>query len=327
MIIGYNTGAAGTGSFASNYLNGSYFALPAFETEYIRQVGVYSVNSYPTARVRIAIYRDAPLPKNLLFVTDEKVGLAVGWNLWDIRSSPLVDWSATQIFIGVLSDTSLALRTYTNAAVRDIQRVADTYADGPAATLGTLSSAGYTSQDLAVYVETATGDAVRPVDYTDFFLGASSEIVQLETFEISHPNFSQTYYLVRNAINGLVATDENSVQRTFVYYPLQITPSGARDNLDASLRISLGDLGSVLPTELDAVAAANGFATKPTLKYRVYRSDILTAPMFGPINLEITDISFSRVGVTFEAKAPSLNNNKTGQLYTIERFPMLRGFL
>jgi hypothetical protein len=29
----------------------------------------------------------------------------------------------------------------------------------------------------------------------------------------------------------------------------------------------------------------------------------------------------------FEAKAPSLNVNKTGELYTFDRFPMLKGFL
>ncbi len=113
----------------------------------------------------------------------------------------------------------------------------------------------------------------------------------------------------------------------FTYYPLRIVGVGARDNLDFGLKIDLGDLGEVLPTELDAVSSESGYEEKPVVKYRTYRSDDLTAPLFGPLVLEVRSFSFNREGSTFEAKAPALNVNKTGELYKIDRFPMLRGFL
>lgn len=164
-------------------------------------------------------------------------------------------------------------------------------------------------------------------DYAEFFLNSKSSVVQLETIEISHPNFTQTYRVVRNAVEGITATLEDSQVVDFVYYPLNIESSGVKDDLDQILKITLGDLGEILPTELDQVASNSGFGTKPIIKYRIYRSDDLTRPLFGPITLEVSSFGFTAEGVTFEAGAPSININKTGEIYTLERFPMLRGFL
>lgn len=163
--------------------------------------------------------------------------------------------------------------------------------------------------------------------YSEFFLNSKSSVVQLELLEISHPNFTKTYRIVRNAVNGVTVTLEDTSIETFDYYPLRISGTETRENLDFSLKIDLGDLGEVLPPELDSVSSAGGYATKPIVKYRTYRSDDLTAPLFGPLVLEVKSFSFNREGSTFEAKAPSLNVNKTGELYKIDRFPMLRGFL
>ena len=164
-------------------------------------------------------------------------------------------------------------------------------------------------------------------DYCEYFLNSNSQIVRLETLEISHSAFTQTYYVVRNAVKGLTATLETSEEVDFVYYPLKIKPLGTKDDLDQSMNITFGDLGEVLPTELDAVSDAMGFSEKPIVKYRCYRSDDLTEPLLGPIILEVTAFSFTKQGSSFDAKAPSLNLNRTGELYKLARFPMLRGFI
>ena len=130
-------------------------------------------------------------------------------------------------------------------------------------------------------------------DYTEFFLNSSAAVKGYDLLQISHPNFSQVYYLVRNCRNGVTVTLETSASQAFQYYPLQMKGLGANNNLDQILSIQLGDLGDTLPTELDAVAAADGFLTKPVVVYRVYRSDDLSVPLYGPINLEIVNIAFT----------------------------------
>lgn len=163
--------------------------------------------------------------------------------------------------------------------------------------------------------------------YVSYFLSSNSDVIQYETLEIAHPNFTQVFYVVRNNTRGITATLENGTSINFVYYPLKITPQGDRNNLDQVIQIEVGDLGEVLPIQLDAVMAADGMATKPTVKYRTYRSDRLNQVMYGPLLLNISSLAFNRSGVVFEARAPSLNVGATGELYTLDRFPMLRGFL
>jgi Domain of unknown function (DUF1833) len=164
--------------------------------------------------------------------------------------------------------------------------------------------------------------------YSEFFLKSKASIVQLELVEVSHPFFTEVYRKVRNSLQPVTVIFEDGVTKaTFDYYPLKITSMGARTDLESGFRIDLGDLGEILPKELDAVAANDAFEVKPTLIYRTYRSDDLSVPLFGPVNLECSNFSFNREGSSFEAKAPALNNNRTGETYLFERFPMLRGFL
>lgn len=164
--------------------------------------------------------------------------------------------------------------------------------------------------------------------YAEYFLNSRSSVVQLELVEISHPGFTQTYRVVRNAVKGITVTLETGGTAFFEYYPMKIVPQSARADLDHSISLTFGDLGEVLPLELDAVMRyPSGLDIKPTVKYRVYRSDDLSSPLYGPLTLEVEAFTFNRQGSTFEAKAPSVNLTRTGEIYSLTRFPALRGFL
>ncbi|QZA70463.1 minor tail protein [Erwinia phage AH03] len=163
-------------------------------------------------------------------------------------------------------------------------------------------------------------------EYSEFFLKSKSSIVGLETVEISHPKFSKVYRIVRNNTKGISATIEDGSVVTFSYYPLKIEFDGMKDDLDSGMKITLGDLSEILPVEMDNL---NGdFSVKPTIKYRVYRSDDLTTPIYGPIVYGADDISFDGLDSTIDAQAPSLNNNRTGIIYDLSgKFRTLKGFL
>ncbi len=164
-------------------------------------------------------------------------------------------------------------------------------------------------------------------DYTEFFLASRRDVAQLEMFEVTHPNFTKPYRIVRNAPKGVTVNLSNEEPNvTFDYYPAIITPSGSKDDLDASVKVQLGDLGEVIPFEIDAVEAAGGFLTKPQLRYWAFRSDVLAAPIYGPLLLEVPSVTHDGVSSTLEASAPRLNVTGTGERYDLTRFPMLRGF-
>lgn len=159
--------------------------------------------------------------------------------------------------------------------------------------------------------------------YSEFFLNTKSAIIQYECFELSHPNFSKTYYLVRNATRGL--TTEAGVF-VWEYYPLKASLSSTYEHLDQTITLQFGDLGTVLPAEIDLVKAASGFLTKPILKYRVYRSDDLSTPLVGPLIFNVYNINIEEGVASIDARAPALNNLKTGEIYSIDKFPGLVAF-
>jgi hypothetical protein len=170
-------------------------------------------------------------------------------------------------------------------------------------------------------------------DLADYFLASRRDVAGLELLELTHPNFTQPYRIVRNPVdpadpNGVTVTlsgTEPDVR--FQYYPAQFRGKGARDDLEYQININLGDLGEILPQEMDAVTEAGGLLIKPRVRYFVFRSDDLTAPILGPVNLEAPTINFDGTVSSIDARAPALNTTKTGERYTVERFPMLRGFL
>lgn len=164
--------------------------------------------------------------------------------------------------------------------------------------------------------------------YSEYFLNSRSSVVQLDLLEITHPNFTKPYRIVRNDARG-VTVDLSDAEEgvAFEYYPARVEQMGARDDLDSGIKIELGDVGEVVPGEIDAVADAGGFLTKPAMRYWVFRSDILDAPIYGPMTFEVPSFTLTAEGAAFEARAPALNSTKTGERQTLERIPPQRGFL
>lgn len=162
--------------------------------------------------------------------------------------------------------------------------------------------------------------------YSAYYLGTSPTAVEIETLEIIHTRFTQTYRIQRNSTEDVTVTYEGGAGPfVHTYFPLEIRRLGSQNDLDQNLRISLGDLGSVLPQEIDAVLAANAMLVKPILKYRTYSSLDLSTPLIVSIH-EITSINFNKTGASLEAASRKLNVTRTGKLYTVSKFPMLAAF-
>ena len=165
-------------------------------------------------------------------------------------------------------------------------------------------------------------------NYSEFFFGAKGSISELELIELSHPSFSKTYYLVRNhPLNGgVLVYTELGFPRFFEYYPMRIANTDSATNLDQTMTITFGDLGGIIPQEIDNIRVADTFLIYPTLLYRTYRSDDLTTPLFGPIRFQVRASPRQKNACTLNIAAPRLNQNATGERYDMNRFAGLRAF-
>lgn len=164
-------------------------------------------------------------------------------------------------------------------------------------------------------------------DYNAFFLNSPSSAVQLDTLEIAHPSFSQTFWLVRNKSDGLTATLETDASQFFEYVPFALIESPIDETLEYELRIALGDLSQIMPPEVDRMVAAGTIKTPPTVTFRRFTSDDLSAPMVGPIALEMVEPTVTFEGMTFVARPRSANRVSTGLIYNFQQFPTARGLL
>lgn len=173
-------------------------------------------------------------------------------------------------------------------------------------------------------------------ELSEYIFTSPPSVVNLQCLEISHPNFSTTYRFVRNAPGGIKATYEDLGPFAFIYLPMMIKTLGATSSLDQQMEITLGDVGTIISNEISLIADSNGFQTKPQLVYREYRSDnyaitdgeaVYFSPIFGPFTLEINALAFNKDGTVFTAKPPAFNRTRTGEVYDVGRFPMLKGFV
>ncbi len=164
-------------------------------------------------------------------------------------------------------------------------------------------------------------------DYNAFFLDSPSSVVQLDTIEISHPSFSQTFWLVRNRSDGLTATLETFEQQAFEYVPFVMTESPIDETLEYELRIALGDLSEIMPPEVDRMVAAGTIKIPPNVVFRRFSSDDLSAPMVGPIRLQMVEPTVTFEGMVFSARPQSANRVATGLVYNFDQFPTARGLL
>lgn len=157
--------------------------------------------------------------------------------------------------------------------------------------------------------------------YIDFYLNSRSDDVYIETVEFSHSAFSKSFFLVRNVVDGITLKLEDGREQFFEYLPLNIRDKSANGSLDFGTGIDLGDLGELIPQEIDRIDTADMRHIKPTLVRRDYRYSTLEMIRFE--RLAIPALNRSYEGASVEGGAPALNSTVVGLRQTVERIPML----
>lgn len=161
-------------------------------------------------------------------------------------------------------------------------------------------------------------------DYVSFFLNAQGGIVSLDCIEIAHSSFPKVFRYVRNDTSGITVKHEDGFDYFYEFQQMEIGRKNITNDLDQVFSITLADYD-------DALIQAYANLTDnipPTFKYRIYRDDDLSGPMQIIQTLDIVSMNKDGTGlVTFDAQAPELNSVRTGDSYSMERFPMLRGTL
>ncbi|WP_198077798.1 hypothetical protein [Acinetobacter calcoaceticus] len=166
-------------------------------------------------------------------------------------------------------------------------------------------------------------------DYTAFYLNRSGSVTPIECIEMSHPNFDDSFRYTSDDTYGVTVKHENGgADFYYQYQPMTIKRSTVSNNLDQKISLTIGDVDDKLIMAADKARLSEYWKSRPKVKWRLYRDDNLTIPLVTLQTLEVASISKDDTGnCTFEAVAPELNSVKTGEIYDLERFPLLRGLI
>lgn len=157
-------------------------------------------------------------------------------------------------------------------------------------------------------------------DYVSFFLNAHGGVVPLECIEISHPSFLKVHRYVKNDAQGIAAEG-----RVYDYKPMSIKRNNVTNDLDQTLSLTLADVDDDLMNDVERAHLGEFGKVRPECIFKIFRDDDLSSPMVSMPALEIPTISKDGSSlVTFDAQAPQLNSVRTGRLFTVEDYPLLR---
>ena len=141
-----------------------------------------------------------------------------------------------------------------------------------------------------------------------------------ETIFIKHSKISATRYFV---FNNVPLTANLSTGELVTFLPASVSASNAQNSndLDQQASFTIADPDSELDDELDLIPL--GDEEPIVIGYGVYVSTSLSAPAEF-IEYEEKAIP-QKLGVfTIQCGAPDLNADQTGEVMTLDRFPMLR---
>ncbi|MDN5644388.1 MAG: DUF1833 domain-containing protein [Acinetobacter sp.] len=155
-------------------------------------------------------------------------------------------------------------------------------------------------------------------DYTSFFLNNHGGAVVLECLEITHPSFNEPARFIKNDTDGVIAEGQS-----YEYQPMSIMRNNVSNDLEQQLSITLADMEDHFFKQVINTMDSN---TRPSVVFKLFSDQDLEMPLMTMQKLEIASLSKDSAGLaTFDAQAPELNSVKTGRIYTLEDFPLLRG--
>ena len=166
----------------------------------------------------------------------------------------------------------------------------------------------------------------NPAELYDLYLLNNPDNERIiEVISISHPDMTQTYHITPTPEPVTVVFEDNQIISP---EPKNMTveKSRSKDDLDEQFIFNFSDPEGLIASEASLIPLDTD--DDVLIQFRTFMASDPSGPAEGPFNLAGVSMTASTDStVTIRAQSPSLIVNRTGELYTYERFPMLRGFL
>lgn len=156
--------------------------------------------------------------------------------------------------------------------------------------------------------------------------------VEKDTFEViglSAPWFTQSYYLQNVFVDGIDVPLEDGVTIvTAEYAPMRIGQASSNADMSYSREFTIQQVNDIIASEIagrDPLLRQK--VSVSSRGYVMYRDGTVSAQKTPTISTEVVKTSRNNIGTAISTATKPVNNTTTGEVATVTRVPMLKGFL
>jgi len=171
---------------------------------------------------------------------------------------------------------------------------------------------------------------MNTTEVREIYANAPTEKSMMEVISFDAPWFSQKYYLQNQFPEGIGVITEDSVAVIATYAPVSMEQASSNADLNYERKISIQHLNSIIANENDNRDDVTHEGMTPEFQsrgYIVYQDGTVSSVQYGPVTLPVRDIQSSNEGAVINVSSLPTNDSPTGEIATVTRVPMLRGFV
>jgi len=152
----------------------------------------------------------------------------------------------------------------------------------------------------------------------------------IEVIELSASWFTQKYYLQRQVTDDIEVTLETGEVVTANYVPMSLDRSSSNADLNYERNIVIQQVNDIIASEqsrYDADIHRDELPMFVSRGYVLYRNGTVSQIKQAPIRLPIRKMRRDDKGALFNVTTKPANQSATGEVCTVTRVPMVKGFL
>lgn len=170
---------------------------------------------------------------------------------------------------------------------------------------------------------------MTPDEIKAIYASAPVGEAELEIISLSASWFSQTYYLQRQFTENIQVTLESDSVVTVLYAPMNIDQASSNADLSYERNITIQIVNDLIAAEhdnYDPEVHGNEMPQFQSRGYIYYRDGTISSLKYGPITLPVRRMINNNRGSSINVTTKPSNESATGEIATVTRVPMLKGF-
>jgi hypothetical protein len=171
---------------------------------------------------------------------------------------------------------------------------------------------------------------MTPDDIKKIYANAPVAEETLEVISFNASWFSQKYYLQHQLGEDIDVTLETAAVVSASYVPMNISQASDNADLSHERNVTIEMVNDIIASENDNYDPEVHGDEMPEFQsrgYIIYRDGTVSGIKYGPVTLPIRSMVSTNQGSAFTVTAKPTNEYPTGEIATISRVPMLRGFI